>query len=55
MTYYGLASRAMQEVFEFFATREEAEEAVRTVTRKVPELSADVFLVEVELGDASEN
>ena len=55
MTYYGLASHFIDEAIELYATREAAEQAVRTVIEKTPELANDVFVAEVELPEPSPN
>ena len=55
MIYYGVASRAVEEVLEFYSTREEAESVVRTVVEQAPELEDDAFIAEIDFPTPSPN
>jgi hypothetical protein len=53
MRFWGLASRRVNEVVEFYGSREEAQQALAQVLRDEPDWRNIVFLVEVELPDPS--
>lgn len=55
MILYALASRQVQETVELFASREEAEAAVRAVVDDEPALAPDAFVAEIELPDPNPN
>jgi hypothetical protein len=55
MVIYALASRQALETVELFASREEAEAAVRLVVEDEPALAPDAFVAEIELPDPSLN
>ena len=50
VTFCGLADQSLQEVVEFFATREEAERTLRQVLRDEPDWREILSLVRVEFG-----
>ena len=54
MLFYGLASYRCNDVIEFYASREEAEAALRKVVERVPVLESDLTVVEVSV-DLSSN
>jgi hypothetical protein len=49
-TFYGLADYSVQEVVEFFASREEAEKTLQDVLHDEPQWESILGLVRVELG-----
>jgi hypothetical protein len=50
-----LADSELGEVFEFFASREEAEEALRDVLTDEPDWKGIIGVAEIDLGSASPN
>jgi hypothetical protein len=55
MIFWGLADHRVEEVIDFYATREEAEETLRQVLGDEPGWAGLLEVVEVELGSASGN
>jgi hypothetical protein len=60
MTFYGLADYRLAdsefgEVVEFFASRDEAAEALRQVLADEPDWADDLEVIAVELADVSPN
>ena len=58
MTFYGLADYRLNdfgEVVEFYASREQAEEALRDVLRDEPDWKRFIRVAEVDLGSLSPN
>jgi hypothetical protein len=51
--FWGLASRQVDEVIEFYRSRAEAEQALAQVLRDEPDWCKTVYLVSVELPDAA--
>ncbi len=47
--FYGLADYSVQEVVEFYLTREQAEEALREVLADEPDWAGILEIVEVEI------
>jgi hypothetical protein len=50
-----LTDTELGEVVEFFASREEAEKALRDVLADEPDWDRQISVVEIDLGKASEN
>ncbi len=55
MIYYGIASRAIHEVIEFYATREEADVVLQKLLEEAPALTGDMFVTTVEFPTPSRN
>jgi hypothetical protein len=55
MIYFGVASQRVDEVIEFYPTRDEADAALRKLLAEAPQLRADAFVVEVEFPTPSAN
>jgi hypothetical protein len=58
VTFYGLADYRLNdfgEVVEFYASREQAEEALRDVLRDEPDWKRFIRVAEVDLGSLSPN
>jgi hypothetical protein len=49
--FWGLASRQVDEVIEFYRSRAEAEQALAEVLRDQPDWRETVYIVSVELAD----
>ena len=54
MRFFGLASYQSNDVIEFFASRDEAEAALRKVVEEVPQLAGHLTVIEVRV-DVSSN
>jgi hypothetical protein len=55
MIFWGLADHRVEEVIDFYATREQAEETLKRVLEDEPGWAGMLEVVAVELGSASEN